>query len=138
MKLKNLFLVAFLLITTSLWVFAHVDPEIPVPDNWAELIDVNKWFASMNALAGIVIFLTAAINTYLIKTTDKRWKQAMAIIVAIVLAVGSNLINFGFLSEAPIVASVLYGAGTGLLANGWYDVRTVKNLLKWIRILPNE
>jgi len=135
--MKRIILFISLISMVTIGVLAQVvDPEIPIPDKWTDLIDINAWFAGMNAVAGIVVFLTAALNTYLIKTETKWVKHGLSIVVAVILTVATGLLNFGYMAGAPWLALVLYGVSTGFLANGWYGVATVKNLLKWVKLAP--
>ena len=115
-----------------------IDPDIVIPETLTDLLNVNKWFASLNGIAGITVFIAALINEKLLKEPKKLIKKLVALALGVVLCVGSGLVNFGFLSEAKIYETALYGLGAGFLANGWYGLPVVKGLLKWIRILPKE
>jgi hypothetical protein len=139
--MKKYFGIALLFLFTGLAIFAQVqdsliviDPDIVIPEDITELLNVNKWFASLNGIAGITVFLAALINTQLLKTDKKVVKWLVAIGVAIILCVGSGLVNFGFLAEAKFYETALYGIGAGFLANGWYGVPVVKGLLKWFKL----
>lgn len=141
--MKKYFGIFILLIVTGLAVFAQVadslvviDPDIVIPEDITELLNVNKWFASLNGIAGITVFIAALINEKLLKTDKKLMKKMVAMGLAIVLCVGSNIINFGFLAEYKIYEAALYGVGGGFLANGWYGLPVVKGLLKWFKIIP--
>lgn len=115
-----------------------VDPTIPIPDGLTDLINYNQWFVDVGAVAGLTLFLTGLLLTYVWKTATKRWRQGAAIVIAVILSVGSDLLNFGYLAEAPIYTAAIYGIGSGLISNGFYNQPEIKALLKWLRLVPKE
>jgi hypothetical protein len=143
--MKKLFGITLLFFVALLAVIAQVpdtiaviDPDIVIPEDLMDLLNVNVWFASLNGVAGITVFIAALINEKLLKTDKKLVKKMVAIGIAVVLCGVTSLINFGFLAEAKIYEALLYGVGAGFLANGWYGLPVVKGLLKWIRIVPKD
>jgi hypothetical protein len=113
-----------------------VDPTVPIPDGLTDLINYNQWFVDVGAVAGLTVFLTGLLLTYLWKSATKRWRQGAAIVIAIILSVGSDLLNFGYLAEAPLLTAVLSGIGSGFIANGFYNQPEIKAILKWLRLKP--
>jgi hypothetical protein len=115
-----------------------VDPTVPVPGGLTDLINYNQWFVDVGAVAGLTLFLTGLLLTYVFKTVTKRWRQGVAIVIAVILCIGSDLLNFGYLAEAPLLTAGLNGVGAGLIANGFYDQPEIKALLKWLRLKPKD
>lgn len=108
--------------------------DVDVPADWADIVvHINDWFGSLAGIAGITVFLAGFLNTIL-KVEKKFIKQLVAFAVAVGLTLGSSLLNFGFFAEALWYQALLYGLGAGLISNGFYDVTTVRALLKFIRI----
>lgn len=106
-----------------------IDPEIPVPEDIMELLDIGKWFGSLGALSGLAFFLGGLLNN-LVNAQKKFVRQALPVLVGIVLAVGSSLVNFGYLKDAVIWVALLHGLVAGLMSNGWFDLITGQGLLK--------
>ena len=113
-----------------------IDPTIPIPDGLADLLDYNNWFLDVAAVGGLTVFLSGLLLTFVFKGASKRWRQGTAIILAVILSVGSAVLNFGYLAEAPLINAAVYGIGSGFLANGFYNQPEVKAFLKWLRIKP--
>jgi len=59
-------------------------------------------------------------------------KQLVAWIVAIILVVGSDLLNFGYAAQFPILLAVIHGFGAGLASNGVFDIPIIKGVLDTI------
>lgn len=127
MKKLILFLI---LILGSVVIFAQ---DIPAPpDSWGDIImNPQKWFLSF----GAVSLLTAFLSTFfigLLKVTKNFVKQLIAWVVAILLIVVSDLLNFGYAAEFPIVLAVIHGFGAGLASNGVFDIPVIKGVLDTI------
>jgi hypothetical protein len=123
MKKMFLFLV---LLFGSLALFAQ-EPEVPA-DVSDLLSNLGVYLGSLAGLAGIVIFLTGILNTVL-KITKAWLKFVVAIVVALVLAVVTNLLNFGLFAESAWLETILYGVGLGVVAGGIFDIPTIKILV---------
>lgn len=134
--MKKYFGFTLMLIFMTIGLFAQVadsliviDPEIPVPEEITDLLDIGKWFGSLGALSGLAFFLGGLANK-LIKAEKKLIRQGVPILIALILAVGSDLIGFGYLKEALIWVAALHGIVAGFMANGWFDLITGQGLLK--------
>jgi len=120
----------FMLILGSAVIFAQ---ELPAPpDSWGDIImNPEKWFLSFGAISLLTAFLAAFLNGAL-KVTKNFVKQLVAWIVAIILVVGSDLLNFGYAAQFPILLAVIHGFGAGLASNGVFDIPIIKGVLDTI------
>ena len=124
---KWIFLIGFLFI--PLIIFAQ-DPEIPA-DVADLLANLGTFFGSVAGIAGVTIFLTALLVTVI--KVEKNWiKMVLGWAVAFVLAVVSNLLNFGYLAEATWAVTLAWGVGFGLIANAIFDIPTTKTLVQFL------
>lgn len=128
MKKAIVFLMAFMFLLALPSVLIAQD-TVPVPDDIMEiLMQINVYFGSLAGIAALTTFLAALLNG-LLKVEKKFVKQIIAWLVAIILLVGANLLNYGFNAEFSILKSILYGFGAGLVANGMFDIPFIKILL---------
>jgi hypothetical protein len=134
-KIKWIFLVGLFFLAT--FIAFGQEPTEP-PADWGDIImNPAKWFAGFGAIS----FLTAFLATFVIgilKITKNFSKQLIAWLVAVVLLIGSNLMNFGYAASFPILLTVIHGLGAGLAANGVFDIPLLKGLLDGIEKLLNE
>jgi len=123
--MKRFFLLIFVLLL-SLPLMAQ-DP-VP-PENWGDvLINSKEWFASFGGIVLLTAFIAAFLNG-LLKITGKFYKQVIAWSVAIILLVGSDLINLGYAAQFPILLALIHGLAAGLASNGIFDIPWLKYLL---------
>lgn len=134
--MKKYFGIVLMLFIMAAGVFAQVadsliviDPEIPVPEQITDLLDIGKWFGSLGALSGLAFFLGGLLNN-LVKAEKKFVRQGLPILVAIVLAIGSDLVGFGYLKDAALWVAALHGLVAGFMSNGWFDLITGQGILK--------
>ena len=133
--------ITVMLLLMVIGVFAQVadsiviDPEIPVPDALTDLLDYGKWFGSVGALSGLAFFLGGLANKFL-KTDKKLVRQLVPVAIAVILAVGSDLIGFGYLKDALLWVAAVHGIVAGGLANGWYDLIVGQGLLSFFKKSP--
>jgi len=120
----------FMLILGSAVIFAQ---DLPAPpDSWGDIVmNPEKWFLSFGAISLLTAFLAAFLNGVL-KVTKNFVKQLVAWIVAIILVVGSDLLNFGYAAQFPILLAVIHGFGAGLASNGVFDIPIIKGVLDTI------
>lgn len=103
-----------------------------VPTDWNEvLFNVNAWFGSFAGIAALTAFVAAFFNG-LLKVTKGFPKQLVAWVVALLLAVVANLVNFGYMAEYTIWQSVIHGFMAGLASNGIFKMPLAVDLLKWV------
>jgi hypothetical protein len=100
--------------------------DIPVPGSIIDVFkDLQGWFGSTTAVAGLTIFITLIISN-LWKSISKIMKQVVAIVVAMALIIGGNLANFGFMADFNWLSTIVYGLVTGFMANGLYDLKNIR------------
>jgi len=127
--MKKLLVVFALIIGTGLFAIPMLAQDVPVPDDVIDIItQLNLYMGSMAGVAAVTTFLAALLNG-LMKVEKKFVKQLVAWFIAILLLVVTDLFNFGFAAEFSILKAVLYGVGTGLVANGIFDIPVVKAIL---------
>lgn len=100
------------------------EPEVPA-DLSTLLSNLSHFVESLAGLAGIVIFVSAIINTVL--KIIKKWpKLLVALGVAIILALLTNLLNLGLFASATWLETIFWGIGLGVVAGGIFDIPTMK------------
>jgi len=135
--MKRLLFVLFLFIPFALF-GQDVLPDPPT--GWGDIIiNPAKWFVDL----GAVSVLTAFIATFfigLLRMTSGFLKQLTAWLVAIALIVITDLLNFGYAADLPLLLAVIHGFAAGLAANGIFDIPILKSLLKiiegWLKPKP--
>ena len=127
--MKKLMLLLILLLAIPAMMFGQ-DP-VP-PADWGEIImNPAKWFVDFGAIAVLTAFVATFLNG-LLKVVKQFPRQLVAWGVAIILLVVSDLLNFGYAAEFPILLAVIHGLGAGLAANGVFNIPLVKALLTTI------
>ena len=131
--MKKFILFLTLLLALPIVIFAQ---DVPAPPaDWGDIImNPAKWFVDFGAIAVLTAFVAAFING-LLNVVKKFPKQLVAWLVAIILLVGSDLLNFGYAAQFPILLAVLHGLGAGLVANGVFDIPVIKGILDWVEKL---
>jgi uncharacterized YccA/Bax inhibitor family protein len=123
------FFILFALLLAPLAIFAQ---EVEPPANWGEVImNPAVWFSSLAYIAALTAFLAAFLNG-LLKVTKRFVKQLVAWGVGIILLIASNLLNFGYAAEQPILLSAIHGFAVGLVANGIFDIPVIKSILETV------
>lgn len=122
--MKKWILLFLIMIPVAL--FAQQDSTaIPVPGSIADIFtDLQGWFASTSAVAGLAIFFTVLV-TKIWKTITPILKQAVALIIALILMAIGNVANIGFMAEFDWLTTIVYGLVVGFMANGLYDLKNV-------------
>jgi hypothetical protein len=127
--MKKAFLFLMLLLAVPVAILAQ---DIQPPTSWSDiLINPGKWFVDFGAISLLTAFVAAFFNG-LMKVEKKFLKQLVAWAVAIILLVVSDLLNFGYAKEFPILLAVIHGFAAGLASNGWFDIPTLKAVLDTI------
>ena len=124
---KIIFIILFMLPAVLL---AQVIPDPPT--DWSDIImNPQQWFVDFGAIAVLTAFIASFFNG-LLKVVKKFPRQVVSWAVAIILLVGSDLINFGYAKDFPILLAVIHGFGAGLASNGIFNIPTVKAILTWV------
>jgi hypothetical protein len=126
--MKRMLLFALLVLAACLPLMAQDVPPTP-PADWGDIImNPSKWFVDFGAVSMLTAFLaTFAIG--LLRVTNKFVKQLVAWLVAIALLVATDLLNWGYAADFPILLAVVHGFAAGLAANGIFDIPVLKGLL---------
>jgi len=130
-KMKRLMMfLGFLFI--PIMVFCQQDSisigQPPMQDIWTIIINFKEWMATFS---GVVVATTIFVSLLVgvLKVEKKLIKQFIAWGVAIILLVGTDLLNIGYAKDFPILLAVLHGFAAGLAANGFSTVEVWKSLL---------
>lgn len=99
------------------------------------IIDLSPYFATLAALAGLVVVVTGWLKTNLLKWDG--WKaQALSWVLSIGLAFVGQWKGLGLFAETDVLWTVLNGLGVGLVANGIYSADLVQSILAFIKAKP--
>jgi len=132
MKKIILFCVLLLLIPVSI-----IAQDIPPPENWGDIImNPQQWFTNFAAFTLLTAFVATFVNG-LLKVVKKWPRQLVAWGIAIILLVVTDLLNWGYAADFPILLAIIHGLGAGLAANGVFDVPVIKAILNAIEGLLN-
>jgi hypothetical protein len=113
-----------------------ISPITP-PESWADVImNPAKWFVDIGTVTVLIAFIAAFVNG-LLKIVKGFPRQVIAWLIGIILVTGSDLLNFGYAAEYPILLAVINGFAAGLMSNGAYNVPWIKALLEWIEVKLN-
>lgn len=125
--MKKMIMFLVLLIGIPLSIFAQ---DIPAPpSDWSDIIfNLPQWFGTVTGVSLLTTFVAAFLNGIL-EVNKGIYKQLIAWLVAIVLMVVTDLLNFGFAADFPYLLAVIYGFMVGLVANGVFDVPFIKSIL---------
>ena len=128
--MKRLLSLLFLLVASVAVVFGQT-----VPVDWADLYEnYGTFFATAGGIAGIAMFL-GEIVIRLLKLAVKWQKVALVWVLSIATSfVGAFVLNVGYLAEATWWETLIWGAFSGLLANGIWsgNVAFIKSILEFI------
>jgi len=92
--------------------------QVEVPDNWQDLYDnYGVFFATYLGVAGVAMFLGEFVLRF-IKELKKWQKVAIIWVLAIGVSFFGNGVNIGYLAEATWWETLIWGAFSGLVANG--------------------
>ncbi len=128
MKVKHLLSLLVLLLVGTVGVIAQ-------PTDWADLYNnYGVYFATAGGIAGIAAFLGELVIRLLKFVKD--WQKIATVWVIAVAAsfVGAFVLNVGFLAEASLWETVIWGVFSGLLANGIWssNVAFIKTILEFL------
>ena len=107
-------------------VFAHFFPEL------AAEAPLPEWFVDFTAFAPLVIFLSAAWNTWQQWRGVKAW--AATLIIGNLVSLVAWLLGIGILLDVPFWHVPVYGIGAAAAAISIFNIPMVKN---WLEIIFN-
>lgn len=124
---KWIFATVVLLLLSVVAIAQEVTPE--PPQNWTDvLINLKGWFTSFAGVSVLTAFVAAFVNG-LLKIEKGFMKQVIAWLTGIVLLIVTDLLNFGYAAEFPILLAAVHGIAVGFAANGVFDIPWLKVLL---------
>lgn len=88
----------------------------------------------------VIATMTVPISEWITKKTKVSGKlaQAQAWAVAVLLALGANMLGIGRIGEMRVLGAALFGGAAGLMANGVFDIDLVKKVLVWAGLRMKE
>jgi hypothetical protein len=129
--MKKIMILLTLLIVPMMLLAQDTIPVDP-PTNWGDVfINFPAFLTTFGGVAALTAFIAAFLNG-LLKFTQGFKKQLVAWAVAIILLVATDLLNFGYAKDLPILLAVIHGFAAGLAANGVFDVPTLNAILRGI------
>lgn len=128
--MKKLVTFLFFLLLVPIAIIAQ-EPTQP-PAGWGEILaNPMLWFGSFAGVSLLTTFLATFVNAWL-KITQNFPRQLCAWIVAILIMVATDLLNYGYAAEFPIWLAITHGFAAGLASNGWFDIPLLKSILNKI------
>jgi MFS superfamily sulfate permease-like transporter len=125
--MKKLCVFFCLMFFAGMSLFAQ-DPTAP-PAGWGEILaNPMLWFGSFAGVSLLTTFLATFFNAWL-KITKNFPRQLCAWVVAILIMVATDLLNYGYAAEFPIWLAIAHGFAAGLASNGWFDIPLLKSIL---------
>lgn len=105
------------------------------PSSWQDLYDnYGIFFATYLGIAGIAMFL-GEIVIRLLKLAIK-WQKVVAVFALSIAVsfIGSYVLNIGYLIDASWWETLLWGALSGIAANGIFsgNIMFLKSLVEWL------
>jgi hypothetical protein len=108
------------------------DPVINPPTGWGDvLFNFPAFISTFSGVAVLTAFIAAFLNG-LLKFEQGFKKQLIAWAVAIILLVVTDLLNFGYAKDLPILLAVIHGFAAGLASNGVFDIPFMETILNKI------
>lgn len=104
----------------------------------------EEYFASLAALAGLVVVITGYAIQLFKQPPTKLIKQLISWGVSLLISLVGWLFQWGIFTGAEWYSIFAYGLAAGLVANGIFDVKMVQLALSWLKISnkvqkkPNE
>lgn len=120
MKRIIFLLVAFIGIGTGV-TLAQTE-NIVIPDT-----GMQGFFVSMAAIIPLITFIAGWINARI--KTVRFGKQAVSWLVSIALSIAGWYFNLGYLAGLTWWQVLICGIGTGLAANGLFDITIIKSIV---------
>lgn len=139
-KKRGVLLTLMVLIASAVGVLAQVAdstsiPGVPNIPDWADLYaNYGTYFATALGVAGIAMFLGELVVRVL-KVGVKWAKVTVVWVMAIAVSfVGNYVLNVGYLADATIWETAIWGAFSGLVANGIWssNIAFLKTIVEFL------
>ena len=127
---KILFLFALVMIP-----FVGLFSQVVIPEDWKDLYDnYAVFFATAGGVAGIAMLLGELVIR-LLKVTKKVIKIVLVWVLAVAASfAGAFVLKVGYLAEASLWETAIWGVFSGLIANGIWSTNLafIKTFLEFI------
>lgn len=80
--------------------------------------DIESWFKSTAALAGIVVAVVSFLKTHVLKNMHDLATVAASLVVGVALGLAGSFMGY---IEGGVAAGASFGAAAGFLASGGWD-----------------
>jgi hypothetical protein len=134
MNMKKTIIFLLALLVPVILVAQQDTTGIEPPSDWGDILFNFPAFMSTFGGVALVTAFAAAFFNGLLHFEQGFKKQLVAWAVAIVLLVVTDLLNFGYAKDLPILLAVIHGFAAGLASNGVFDVPFLNTLLRKIEL----
>lgn len=108
---------------------------IPEEPSTFTLQGFEEYFASLAALAGLVVIISGYVIKLLFKEIPtKIVKQLISWGVSLILCLIGWLLKLGIFVDTQWWSIIAYGMAAGLVSNGIFDIKFVQVILGWLKI----
>jgi hypothetical protein len=108
---------------------------IPEEPSTFTLQGFEEYFASLAALAGLVVIISGYVIKLLFKEIPtKIVKQLISWGVSLILCLIGWLLKLGIFVGTEWWSIIAYGMAAGLVSNGIFDIKFVQVILSWLKI----
>jgi hypothetical protein len=108
---------------------------IPEEPSTFTLQGFEEYFASLAALAGLVVIISGYVIKLLFKEIPtKIVKQLISWGVSLILCLIGWLLKLGIFVDTQWWSIIAYGMAAGLVSNGIFDIKFVQVILSWLKI----
>ena len=131
---SKLTLIILMIFTASTALFAQ---EVITPEQLIEQGSqgFSSFFVTLAALIPLVTFLSAWVTQHVLGHEAKGWmKQIASWLVALILSMAGWWLKLGVFDGLIWWHALVFGAGVGLAANGFFDIKLIQTMLGVIGI----
>jgi hypothetical protein len=134
--MKNLFLVVCFIIGFLLIPVTGLAAVSIVAEKVFDTVGVELYFISLAALAGAVLPVTELIKRLI--GSSGNWTRYLSWIVAVLISLIGGWLNLGILQDLSLLWLLIYGVAAGLIANGVFNIETVRAILSAFKDKPER
>ena len=128
--MKRLLVLFAFLIFGSVGLFAQ---EIPEPTNLMDILtNLGLYLGSFPGMVVLITFVTAIALRYLKKVEGKVMKSLITLAISLLVIIGCNLANYGFVANMTWLIAILNGVGVAICSSLLFSVPIMKQILEWI------
>lgn len=126
--MKKVFILIVSLFGMTAGLFAQEVTTVTLPEG-----RFQDFFVSLAAMIPIVTFISAFVNKQL-RPAQSWIKQVTSWIVAVGLSFVGWYFEFGIFAGLHWISVLIYGAGVGLAANGFFDIKFIQSILSLFKL----